>query len=158
MKQQSLHITSVCAVCRFILYQGLCGQLRPEWQWYEVICCFCNVGCEGAVDSCYLYYNINNKSKGLIFLILSQRIRYSFSIETSLISFVAQGNRILDRKDLLLAVWQYSNSDWPLCLNCSSIDTQWSVVLFVRSFAYVQYCAFTSVLLFSARNCYWFAN
>lgn len=38
------------------------------------------------------------------------------------------------RKDLQLAVWQYSNSDWPLCLNCSSIDTQWSVVLFVRSF------------------------
>lgn len=39
-----------------------------------------------------------------------------------------------NRKDMQLTVWQYSNSDWPLCLNCSSIDTQWSVVLFVRSF------------------------
>ena len=39
-----------------------------------------------------------------------------------------------NRKDLQLAVWQYSNSDRPLCLNCSSIDTQWSIVLFVRSF------------------------
>lgn len=155
MKQQSLHIPSVCAVCRFILYQGLCGQLRPEWQWYEVICCFCNVGCEGAVDSCYFYQHINNKSKGLIFLILSQRLLYSFSIENVTYFLCCTGKRDIGTGKT--CNWQSDSTQILIGLSVltapQQIPNDQQFYLFVL-FTYVQYCAFTSVQLFSARYIY----